>query len=346
MAMKFLFVGLGSIGQRHLRNLKQIMGDSAEIYAYRVKKNKFVLDNKLQIIDENGLEDRYNIHVVESLEQAWKIGIDCVFICNPNSLHMDILLQAAENGCHIFVEKPLSHNMDNVDRVEKIIKDKNLVAFVGYQNRFHPCIKKTKELLEHGIIGRVISVNAENGEDMRSWHKYEDYKTMYACYKRYGGGVVLCQIHELDYIISLFGMPQNAYAVGGKLSDLEIEVEDVATIVLKYESDGRKFPICIHEDFIQNPPTRKCCIVGTKGKIVFDLLLSEIKLFDEYGNSLLEEKFDFERNDMFIEELQIFLDAVNGNRNESFISIDEGAKSLKVALAIKQSMEIGKVVDI
>jgi predicted dehydrogenase len=342
--MKFLFVGLGSMGQRHLRNLKQIMGDTAEVYAYRVKKNQFVLDNKLQIIDEIGLDDKYNVHVVESMEQAWELGVECVFICNPSSLHMDILLKAAENGCHIFVEKPLSHNYENMEKLTELLSINKCISFVGYQNRFHPCIRKTKKLLEDKSIGRILMVNAEIGENVKNWHKYEDYRNMYACRKELGGGVVLTQIHELDYIIYFFGMPQNAYAVGGKLSDLEIDVEDVASVLLQYKVDGQILPISIQEDYIQTPPTRKCRIVGTEGKIEFDLLASELLVYDGLGNVLLHEKYNFERNDMFIEEMRIFLDAVNGKESKDVITLQEGAESLKVALAIKESLETGKVV--
>lgn len=344
--MKVLFVGLGGIGQRHLRNLIQIMGGSVEIYAYRIRRAGFVLDNKLNVIDDSDLEDRYNIHVVDSLEQAWEIGVQCVFICNPSSLHMDTLLKAAENKCHIFVEKPLSHNYDNVEKLERILSQKQNITFVGYQNRFHPCIKKTKELLANCAVGRIVSVSAEIGENVKNWHKYEDYRTMYACQSNLGGGVVLSQIHELDYIISFFGMPRSVYAAGGRLSNLDIDVEDTVSIVMICCIGDIEIPISVREDYLQNPPTRNCKIIGTKGRIEFDLLNASIIAYDQDGNTFLEEKYVFERNDMFLEEMKVFLDAVNGRPSGEMIPISEGIKSLKVALAIKESMETQKNVKL
>lgn len=344
--MKMLFVGLGGIGQRHLRNLIQIMGSSVEIYAYRIRRAGFVLDDKLNVIDHSDLEARYNIHVVDSLEQAWEIGVQCVFICNPSSLHMDILLKAAENGCHIFVEKPISHNNDNVEKLESILSQKHNVTFVGYQNKFHPCIKKVKELLENCAIGRIVAVSAEIGENVKNWHKYEDYKLMYACRSDLGGGVVLSQIHELDYIISFFGMPQSVYAVGGKLSDLDIDVEDTVNIIMKYRIGDMDIPISIREDYLQNPSVRYCKIIGTEGRLEFDLLNAALMVYDQDGNMLLDEKYVFERNDMFLEEMQVFLDAVNGRASEEIITVSEGLKSLKVALAIKESIETQNVVKL
>lgn len=343
--MKVLFVGLGGIGQRHLRNIVKIMGDSVDIYAYRVRRAGFILDNKLNIIDQNGLERKYHIHVLESLEQAWEIGMQCVFICNPSSLHMEVLLQAVPNGCHVFVEKPLSHNYNHIEKLEQMLSEKQIVTFVGYQNRFHPCIKKAKELLRNNVIGRVVKVSAEIGENVKTWHKYEDYRSMYACRKELGGGVVLSQIHELDYIISFFGMPESVYAVGGKLSNLDIDVEDVADILMKYRIGGIEVPVSIREDYLQNPPVRNCKIIGTDGRIQFDLLKSKILLCDANGKMVYDETYQFERNDMFLEEMNAFLSAINGG-NEKVIPIAEGIKSLKVALAVKQSMESGMVVDL
>ncbi|MCI8947786.1 MAG: Gfo/Idh/MocA family oxidoreductase [Lachnospiraceae bacterium] len=343
--MKVLFVGLGGIGQRHLRNLVKLKGDSVRIYAYRVRREGFVLNNRLEITD-NDLEERYHIHVVESLEEAFHTGMDCVFICNPSSMHMEILLEAVRHGCHVFVEKPLSHTYECVDELERLLLEKPVTTFVGYQNRFHPCIIKAGQLLKDKAVGRVIMVDAEIGESVKLWHTYEDYRRMYACRSELGGGVVLSQIHELDYLISFFGMPESIYAVGGKLSDLEADVEDVASIIMKYRLEGKTVPVTVREDYLQNPPTRRCKILGTEGRIEFDLLSSRLWVYDGTGGLSLEETYEFERNDMFLEEMQIFLDETEGKRGPEGIPVSEGLKSLKVALLAKRSLETGSVMQV
>lgn len=343
--MKILFVGLGGIGQRHLRNVKEVLGNDVEIYAFRKRKDQFVLDNKLNIKKGLSLDEVYNIKNVESLDEAFKNKIDVVFITNPTSMHMEVLLKAAENGCNIFVEKPLSHNLENYDKLEQILKKNNNITFVGYQNRFHPCIKSTKKLIEQKAIGDIISVSAEVGEDIRTWHEYEDYRDMYASRKDLGGGVVLSQIHELDYISWFFGMPKSVYAIGGKLSDLEIDVEDTSSTLLNCEVDGRDIPIHIHQDYIQNPPSRNCKIIGTKGKIYFDLLSSTISQYDEHGKKVYSSVFEFERNDMFIEELKEFFKSIE-EKKQSIIPIEDGVKSLKIAIAIKESIHSGEIIKL
>ena len=91
----------------------------------------FVLDNKLNVISEAGLEDKYKIKTLNNLVEAEKLDIDCVFICNPTSLHMDILIWAAQNNLHIFVEKPISNNDANIDKLSQLIRNNGKITFVG-----------------------------------------------------------------------------------------------------------------------------------------------------------------------------------------------------------------------
>ena len=344
--MNVLFIGLGGIGQRHLRNLVSLKLSDLHIYAYRVRKASFVLGDKLLIEEGKNLEEQYSIKVFDTLDEAWEHSIDVAFICNPTSLHRETLLQVMRHVRGIFIEKPIAEGMEGLAEIADWCKRNNVVTFIGYQNRFHPCIEKAKKLLSEKMIGRVISVNAEIGEDVRKWHKYEDYRQMYACRKDLGGGVVLSQIHELDYIPYLLSeIPETVYAIGGKLSDLEIDVEDVASIVMKFNVCGEVIPVHLYEDYIQYPPSRCCKIIGTRGRIEFDLLNAEIVCYGEDGDVVFSNKYDFSRNDMFLKEMDIFLNAVL-HREASNIDIYEGMKSLRIAEAVKASLATGKVVRI
>lgn len=342
---KVLFVGLGGVGQRHLRNLKLIKGDKVEIFAYRIRKEQMVLNDKLEVVKDETLEEKYSIRCVASLEEGFEKGVDTVFICNPTSMHLDVLEKCIVNNCNIFIEKPISHSLENFEHINEYLKNYNRVLFVGYQNRYHPCIQKLKNFLEEKEIGRVVSVNAEIGECVKNWHKYEDYRRMYACRKDLGGGVIVTQIHELDYLYYLFGMPQKVYAVGGKLSDLEIDVEDVVDILMTYKMDSFTIPVMVHEDYLQSPARRKCRVIGTEGKIEIDLLESRINLYDSNGELAFQETYDFNRNDMFVDEVKDFIACIEENK-EATISFDEGVKSLEIAMAVKASLERGCLIEL
>jgi len=105
--MKALFVGLGSIGQRHLRNLKKILGDSVEILAYRVLREVPMLNDQLQVVDGGSIKDKYDVAEFDDLDKALAQKPDIVFITNPGNLHIEVARKAAEAGCHLFIEKPL-----------------------------------------------------------------------------------------------------------------------------------------------------------------------------------------------------------------------------------------------
>lgn len=340
--MKVLFVGLGSAGQRHLRNLRRLCGTAVEVMAYRVRKRQIMFDDQMRIQEGKELDKEQQIHVYDDYEKALGEKPDIVFITNQNSKHMEFALKAAEAGCHLFLEKPISDTLVGIDELDRIVKEKGTVAYVGYQNRLHPCVKRAKEILQGNILGNIYMVYSELGEYLPKMHPWEDYRMMHEANRKLGGGVVICQLHELDYLYYLFGMPKEIYCIGGKRSDLEIDVEDVATALCKCDYRGKECAVNVHLDFLQSPPTRHCKIAGEFGRFEFDLLQNKYKLFLLDGTMEEKQYEDFQRNDMFLEELRIFLRAVDGH-GSSLLDIQEGKKSIEFALKMKEAMDTGKV---
>jgi predicted dehydrogenase len=344
--VKVLFAGLGGIGQRHLRNLKAVVGDDLEVHAYRVRGLPQALTEQLVIETGVDLESRYGVRVHHDLDSALAQRPTAVFVCNPSSLHIPTAMAAAEAGCHLFVEKPLSHNLADVEELIKGVESRGLVALVGYQLRFHPCLKAVHEQVSRGLIGQPLSAHAEVGEFLPGWHRYEDYRQMYASRADLGGGVILSQIHEMDYLYWLFGLPRRIFTLGGHLSSLEIDVEDIACSVLDFQVNGRKLPVLLHQDYLQRPPSRGCTIVGEEGKIVMNLSELKVDRYDSQGRLAQRESFEgFARNELFLAELRHFLDCIGG-RAAPLISLRDGAQSLRMALAAKESLETGQVVHL
>jgi predicted dehydrogenase len=344
--MKVLFVGLGGIGQRHLRNLRSIVGDSLEVIAYRERKLNQVITDKLDVEQGVDIYERFGIRVFDSLSASLAQKPDAIFICNPTSMHIPVAMEAAKHGCHLFIEKALSHTLDGVSELIRLVEDNGLTCMVGYQMRFHPCLQTLRDVVIGGAIGRVLAVNAEVGEYMPAWHKYEDYRQLYAARKDLGGGVIVSQIHEFDYIYWLFGLPKRVFATGGHLSSLEIDVEDVASISLECFQDGRTVPVHIHQDYLQRPPTRNCKVIGDKGKVQMDFLALTVTHFGEDGAIANHWDFTgFERNQLFMDEMRHFLACVDAG-TQPCVTIREGAQSLRMALAAKESLENRCVIEI
>lgn len=344
--MKVLFVGLGGIGQRHLRNLRAIMGDSIEVHAYRVRGLTRTLNDQLEVEPGADLESKYDVRVHHDLDLALATRPDAVFICNPSSLHVPVAMAAVEAGCHIFVEKPLSHQLDQVELLIQRAESLGRVGFVAYQLRFHPCLCLLHSWISQKRIGRLLSARVEVGEYLPHWHKYEDYRQMYASRADLGGGVILSQIHEIDYLYWMFGLPRRVFTLGGHLSSLDVNVEDVASSLLDFEVDGQPVPVQLHQDYVQRPASRGCVVLGDEGKIVMSLSGLSLDRYDSDGQLAEHHSFEgFSRNDAFLAEMNHFLDCVNG-KAAPFITLRDGAQSLRIALAAQRSLTTGQIVEL
>jgi len=340
---KVLFIGLGGIGQRHLRNLIGLLGDHVEILAYRVRNLSRTISPELTVLD-NHLTETYPIKVFKDLNLALAQGPTIVFICNPTSMHVPMAIKAAKAGCHIFMEKPLSHSLAGIDELNSICKKKKLIFFVGYQLRFHPCYKLLKSLVRQEKVGPLLSVRSQIGEYLPGWHPYEDYRQMYAAREDLGGGVVLAQIHEIDYLYDLFNMPTRVFAMGGKLSSLQIDTEDCVEVLLEMNFHKKRLPVSLHMDFCQRPPVRRCTVVGEEGRIVMDMNKLEVKVEKPDPKDNEFHHFEgFKRNDLFINELKCFLQCID-QKTAPLVTLEDALKSLKIALGIKQSLKKGRVV--
>lgn len=344
--MKFLVAGLGGIGQRHTRNIRTLLGAGAEVIAFRTRRQQHVLTDRLTIEPDAELEERYDIRAVGSLEEGLAESPDAVLVTNPTALHIDVAQKAADAGCAIFMEKPISHTWDGVERLLETVREKQIVTLVGYQLRWHPAFQLVRRVLDEGNLGDLLSARFWVGEYLPAWHTYEDYRQMYASRRDLGGGVILSQIHEMDLIYWYFGLPRSVYTLGGKLSDLEIDVEDTASSLIECRRDGRPLPVHLAQDYVQRPPSRGCEIVGTRGRLSVDLPGACAIVTDAAsGKSERHEFSDFQRNELFLQEMRQFIAAVRGEER-SPLTLKDGAQSLRMALAALESLDTGRVINL
>lgn len=343
--MKILIVGLGSVGQRHLRNLRYIGGEETEILAYRSRGRNIRIQEDMTAEFGADLERDYNIRVFTDYTEALEQHPDAALITCPTALHIPMALAAAKHNCHLFIEKPLSDSLEGIEEVTEIVREKNLITLVGYQLRFHPCLNLVRRLMDERRIGPVLGANIEFGEYLPDAHPYEDYHEGYAARRDLGGGALLCLSHELDYSQWLFGMPRRLFALGGKLSQLEMDVDDYVDISMECVFDGKSIPVHVHLDFVQRPPSGKCCIIGEEGKILWDYYSDHVDLYTTGKQQWESFEFpDFQRNDIFLDEIRHYVACLEG-KESPVVDINRGLRSLRIALAAKQSLESGKVVE-
>jgi predicted dehydrogenase len=338
--VKILLVGLGSVGQRHARNLRALLGDRVELLAYRARGGGLVPPADGPAPAEAAL----GIRRVATLEAGLAERPDAVFVTNPTALHLPAARAAVDAGCHVFIEKPLADTWDGVDDFLAAVDRKGVVAALGYQLRFHPGLTRLRELLEGGAIGRPLAARLEFGEYLPAWHPWEDYRQGYAARRDLGGGVLLTQIHDIDYACWLFGTPARVSAVGGHLSDLDVDVEDLVCATLECGRDGRVFPVELRLDYVQRPPVRHCAVLGSNGRVALDFIAGTLTCTDVVGRPSTVD-VGIPRDQLFVDEVRHFLDCVAG-RARAVVDARGGAESLRVALAARAAMRRGAPVEL
>jgi predicted dehydrogenase len=311
--MKILFIGLGSIGQRHLRNLLTL--GTFEYYAYR--RRNIELPEEFKDI---------KITLINDLSELEKIKPQLCIISAPPIVQQEVLPIIIKNGIDFFVEKPIGIDLKGLQDLLPIVKEKEIISMVGYNLRYHPIHKRLMQLIGQGVLGNICSIRSVVGQYLPDWHPHEDYRFGYSANKKLGGGAILDLIHEIDFVYSLFGKVNELKSFSAKTSHLEIDVEDVAEIIMKFASGVLG---SVHVDYVNRRGQRDGMIVGDEASVKYDLLKSELTII--HKDSLEEvEKFDFARNDMYRNELSDLLNAVV-SRVELINNFAEGLEVLGYA---------------
>lgn len=342
--MRILVAGLGSAGQRHVRNLRTLFGASVEIHAYRVRGLSRVIRPD-GTTDPGPVEQTYGITAFTSLDDALAARPDAVFVTNPPDQHLRVALAAARAGCHLFIEKPLSHTLAGVAELRDAVARAGVVCAVGYQLRLHPVFTALRDKLAGGAVGRVLSAQLDFGEYLPAWHPWEDYRGMFQADRARGGGVILEQSHDLDYALALFGPARVVAGAGGRSGELDIDAEDWADLLLTCGEAESPVPVHLHQDLLRHPQTRTCRIVGARGRLDADFVSGQVTLTHPTGEVEAPDIALADRNALFLEELRRFFRAVTGHGAPA-ASLDDSIATLRVAAAALDAIATGEPVSL
>jgi predicted dehydrogenase len=335
--MKFLIAGFGSIGRRHFHNLLAL--GERDIIFYRTG---------LSTLPDQEIAD---FIVEKDLDAALAHKPDAVIISNPTALHLDVAIPAAQAGCHLLFEKPISHSMTGIDQLQTSITKGGGKALVGFQFRFHPGLQRIRNLLLEGAIGHPTSVRAHWGEYLPAWHPWEDYRKGYSARSDLGGGVILTLCHPLDYLRWMLGDIVDCWAYAGHHSDLDIDVEDTAEIGIHFSNGVTG---TVHLDYIQRPAMHHLEIIGTQGTIRWDNASGAVALYRasqprETDDADPWQRYNlpagFERNDMFLAMMEHFIAVIRGSE-EPLCTLEDGIQALRIALAAQESAKQGTLITL
>jgi predicted dehydrogenase len=337
--MRILIAGLGAVGQRHARNLRSLLGADVELIAFRQRGLRHVVTADLRRDVTKDVETELGIRSLTDLDAALKLKPDAVFICTTTNRHLEIAQRAAEAGCHLFIEKPLGLALEGVAELRTTVLRNGLVATIGCQWRFHPCVRRLFQLIDVGLFGRIQSAEIEYAEYLPDWQPYEDYRETWPAKAELGGGVVLAHIHDYDLAHWLFGAARRVRATGGKLSDLELKVEDTVDATI----EARLATVRVRQTFASHDVTRRITVTGQRHIATVDLVNGTFRTDPPLASPM--DRPDYDRNQMFLAEVTHFLAAID-RREAPAVPLDDGIAVLRTALAVKQSMRTGATVEL
>lgn len=220
--MNIGIIGCGFIAKKHAKAIEAIEG--AKLIAVSDK----ITENMHFYKKEYGAET-----YEDSTEMLKRIDLDVVSICTPTGFHAILAIQAAEAGKHIILEKPIAMKLEEADEIIKACQDNNVKLSAVHPNRYRPVVKKLKQILDLGILGKISHANA-----LVNWNRNQEYydQSPWRGTKAGDGGALMNQaIHNLDLFLWFMGDVQEVFSMEAtRLRD--IEAEDVSNGLVKFES--------------------------------------------------------------------------------------------------------------
>jgi predicted dehydrogenase len=319
--MRFAIIGTGSIGQRHLKNLRALGHETV------------VFDTDRRRAEEAAAT--VGADVLPSLEAGADAKLDGVLVCTPPVSHLPLARIVLPWGSHLFIEKPVAAESAGVSELLAAAAAQRSLVLVGANLRFFRPLQRVKTLVDEGRIGRVLSVRAQCGFYLPWWKPGADYRQLYRSQAAEGGGILLDVIHEFDYLRWIFGDVKEVFCTAERLSGLAIDVEDFAEVTLRFHSG---VVAQLHLDYLQRSYRRDCEIIGERGVIVWDYIEPSVTLFTEERDSWLgfREPLDFSHNEMFLEEMRHFARCIAGDERP-LIDGAQALAALRVVEAAKTS---------
>lgn len=324
-----LIVGLGSIGKRHVRIVRELFP----------KINITVLRHNQ--CDENnmGVDS-----CVTTIEDAIARKPQVAIIANPATMHLEVAMQLAKNNIHLLIEKPIAISSQGVQELINLCEQKQLVLMTAYNLRFMPSLMELQKQLQKNKIGRIFSIKSEVGQNLPSWRPDQDYRKSVSAQKKLGGGVLSELSHEIDYISWIFGPIEWVKSHISKVSNLEVDVEDNANIILGFGGElDKEFSATLNMDFIRQDITRMCTVIGDLGTLRWNGVLGTLHLYTEETHKwkLLFSSLT-ERDYTYKEEFKHFISSIESKKT-TLISGTDGLNVILAIEAIHRSNSTGKI---
>jgi len=313
---RFLIVGSGSIGQRHIRCLISL--GERKIAALRSKRG---IQKELPRDISAEITELYNWQEAENWKPTHLI------IANPTSQHLHTVQKGMDIGLNILVEKPFLSSYSELNRSKmNLSKLSDYQGFVGYNLRFHSIYQYIKKVIDEEKYGKILRAELDVGHFLPFWHPNEDYRESYAAQRKLGGGALRTLAHEIDLCQFLFDEITAVQAKLNKISNLEIDVEDNVDIFITCINCSN---VAIHIDFLNPIPLRSGKLLFEKGLLEYDYFKNTV-YFTPYIKNERQIEFEYtgDYNSQYIDQLKDFI-----------------SQNYKTACSFKMGLKVDQIIE-
>ena len=315
---KVAVIGLGNIAVRHRRNLKQLFPD---VILYAMSSSG---RSPLEGVSDSDI-------VVASIDELINAKVELVIIASPATFHAKHAVPLIEVGIPTLIEKPVTADLKDASLLNKVIRATQTPVAVSYCLRYLPSALKVKALLEQKYLGTLHNVSIHVGQYLPDWRPNKDYRDSVSASKKLGGGALLELSHELDYAQWLLGNCNVEHALLRSSEELGLDVEDVADVILRSDEG---VVVNIHLDFLQRSVQRNCSLIGSKGRLDWDLITNSITFHDALGSELIYSEPMWDKNNMYLSVIKDFIEMVKGHNNQC-VELNMAVKTINLIEAIK-----------
>lgn len=311
-------IGLGNIATRHRRNIRTLYPNA---FIYSLSSTGRKVEGSITDSDLN----------VESIEELINLDVDMAIVASPATLHCEHAIPLINAGVPVLIEKPIGTSCAHLSDLSAAIKAKNAKVAVGYCLRYLPSAQKVKSIFDDEMLGEIYNVNIEIGQYLPYWRPNKDYRDSVSARVELGGGALLELSHEMDYAQWLFGKLHLQHAILRKSSELKINVECLVDILATTDQGA---VVSIHQDFMQKKAWRQCNVIGSKGRVCWDLIRNEVSFIDSEKTELLYSLPEWDKNLMYIHMIEDFVRYIK-NEPCSCVSVTSAIETIKFINEIK-----------
>ena len=321
--MHFLIVGVGSIGERHLRNFLRIDGVRCSIAEINPStRAKMAAEYKVEA-------------VYSDYRDADLASFDGVVICVPANLHVRIATEVVAAGTHVLTEKPLAMSLEGIDELKRLRDEKGVVVSVAFTYRTDPLIREIKEIVGSGRLGETRVIHSYAGQYWPRMRK--DYPPQYAQKRETGGGAIPDHlVHMINWLEWVFGPPVEVSARQWRLALRDVATEDTCFLTMCFPGGQvAQLGLCL----FQRDTNNRIQLIADGGTLRLLHGMETLEVFDDAtGQWTQGGAVRGDRDDLFWEQAQYFIECIQG-RAEPLCTVEEGEQTLRTILAALESSD-------